>query len=94
MKRTLAFLLSLTLLMTIFAGCAHKQMPSPADPVTLNMWHVYGSQTISPLNTVIDEFNRSLGSEYGISEMQPIKSNLCSQTPNIYINTTNSSKWS
>ncbi|MBQ3258496.1 MAG: extracellular solute-binding protein [Oscillospiraceae bacterium] len=67
MKRTLAFLLSLTLLMTIFAGCAHKQMPSPADPVTLNMWHVYGSQTISPLNTVIDEFNRSLGSECGIT---------------------------
>ena len=67
MKRTLTFLLSLTLLMTIFAGCAHKQMPSPADPVTLNMWHVYGSQTISPLNTVIDEFNRSLGSVYGIT---------------------------
>ena len=67
MKKTLAILLSLTLLMTIFSGCAHKQMPSPADPVTLTMWHVYGSQTISPLNTVIDEFNRSLGSEYGIT---------------------------
>jgi len=67
MKKTLAILLSFTLLMTIFSGCAHKQMPSPADPVTLTMWHVYGSQTISPLNTVIDEFNRSLGSEYGIT---------------------------
>jgi len=67
MKKTLAFLLSLIFLLTLLTGCTHKQMPSPADPVTLTMWHVYGSQTISPLNAVIDEFNRSLGSEYGIT---------------------------
>ena len=67
MKKTLAFLLTLTLLMTIMAGCSHQQMPSPADPVTLNIWHVYGSQTISPLNTLIDEFNRSVGREHGIT---------------------------
>ena len=67
MKKTLAFFLSLTLLTTILSGCAHKQMPSPADPVTLTMWHVYGSQTISPLNAVIDEFNHSVGREYGIT---------------------------
>ena len=67
MKKTLTFLLSLTLLMTIFSGCAHERTLSPSDPVTLTMWHVYGSQTISPLNALIDEFNRSLGSEYGIT---------------------------
>jgi len=67
MKKTLAFFLSLTLLTTILSGCVHKQMPSPADPVTLTMWHVYGSQTISPLNAVIDEFNHSVGREYGIT---------------------------
>jgi len=67
MKKTLAFLLSLTLLMTILSGCAHEHIPSPADPVTLTIWHVYGSQTISPLNAVIDEFNRSLGRRYGIT---------------------------
>ena len=67
MKKILAFLLSLTLLMTIFSGCARERALSPSDPVTLTMWHVYGSQTISPLNTLIDEFNRSLGNEYGIT---------------------------
>jgi len=67
MKKTLTFLFNLILLMAIFTGCAHKQMPSPSDPVTLTIWHVYGSQTISPLNTVIDEFNRSLGREHGIT---------------------------
>ena len=67
MKKTLAILLTLVLLMTISPGCAHKRMPSPSDPVTLTMWHVYGSQTESPLNVVIDEFNHALGSEYGIT---------------------------
>ena len=31
------------------------------------MWHVYGSQTTSPLNTMIDEFNRTVGKENGIT---------------------------
>jgi multiple sugar transport system substrate-binding protein len=93
--KKIAILLCFVILMTCFSGCGQNGSTlSTENPITLTMWHVYGSQTISPLNTVIDEFNRSLGSEYGISEMQPIKSNLCSQTPNIYINTTNSSKWS
>lgn len=42
-------------------------MPGPQNPVTLNMWHVYGSQTKSPLNTVIDEFNSTVGREHGIT---------------------------
>ena len=67
MKKTLALLLSLAFFSTILFGCAHQQMPSPENPVILTMWHVYGSQTKSPLNVVIDEFNRSVGSEYGIT---------------------------
>ena len=42
-------------------------MPGPQNPVTLNMWHVYGSQTKSPLNTIIDEFNSTVGREHGIT---------------------------
>lgn len=30
------------------------------------MWHVYGSQTLSPLNDVIGEFNNTVGKEKGI----------------------------
>ena len=67
MKKTLAFLLNFLIFLPLLAGCAPAGMPSPAEPVTLTMWHVYGSQTKSPLNTVIDEFNRSLGREYGIT---------------------------
>jgi hypothetical protein len=37
-----------------------------ADPVTLTLWHVYGEQTDSPLNDLIDEFNETVGAEKGI----------------------------
>ena len=32
----------------------------------LTMWHVYGSQTESPLNTAIDRFNSTVGKEHGV----------------------------
>ena len=67
MNKTLAILLILTILLPILPGCVPDGMPSPANPVTLTMWHVYGSQTKSPLNSMIDEFNRTLGREYGIT---------------------------
>ncbi|MBQ9947530.1 MAG: extracellular solute-binding protein, partial [Oscillospiraceae bacterium] len=31
------------------------------------MWHVYGSQTRSPLNDAIDEFNDTIGRENGVT---------------------------
>lgn len=36
------------------------------EPVTITVWHVYGGQTDSPLNTLIEEFNESVGKEQGI----------------------------
>lgn len=67
MKKVIAIILTLITLPMLFSGCVQNTMPDPKNPVTLTMWHVYGSQTKSPLNTVIDEFNSSLGSEYGIT---------------------------
>lgn len=32
-------------------------------PVTLTFWHVYGDQTDSPLNDLVDEFNETIGSQ-------------------------------
>lgn len=54
------------LFLFLLPGCIDKKGPSPDTPVTLNMWHVYGSQTTSPLNDAIDEFNKSVGMENGI----------------------------
>jgi len=67
MRKAIAIFLTLIMMSTILPGCAQDVMPSPKNPVTLNMWHVYGSQTKSPLNIVINEFNSTVGREYGIT---------------------------
>ncbi|MBQ8790788.1 MAG: extracellular solute-binding protein [Ruminiclostridium sp.] len=49
------------------SACSDKTRPDADDPVTLTMWHVYGSQTKSPLNDAIDEFNETVGKEKGVT---------------------------
>ena len=67
MKR-IAILLCFVILITCFSGCGQNSTAlSPENPVILTMWHVYGSQTKSPLNDVINEFNRTVGKEKGIT---------------------------
>ncbi len=65
MKKIAVLFLSLIILFS-FSGCYENNELSPDDPVTLNMWHVYGSQTKSPLNDAIDEFNATVGKQEGI----------------------------
>ena len=67
MKKILAIILCFVMVIPCFAGCRQTDAPSPENPTTLTMWHVYGSQTTSPLNTIIDEFNETLGKEKGIT---------------------------
>ncbi len=67
MKKFFTIILNLTILLMCFSGCTQNTMPSPESPVTLTMWHVYGSQTKSPLNTVINEFNNTVGKDNGIT---------------------------
>lgn len=66
-KRILTLLLAAICLLPQLAGCSPQNRPSSENPVTLTMWHVYGSQTKSPLNTAIDEFNDTVGKENGIT---------------------------
>ena len=67
MKKILSILLGLVMLVSCLGGCSDRERPSPDTPVTLTMWHVYGSQTESPLNNLIDEFNRTVGRENGVT---------------------------
>lgn len=67
MKRSLA-LLCVLLMMTLLTGCSGgKDQLSASDPVTLTMGHVCGSQTESPLNELIDQFNRTEDKEKGVA---------------------------
>lgn len=66
MKKLLSLFLIGIILCSVLAGCSDKTRLYSDDPVTLTIWHVYGSQTSSPMNDVIDEFNRTSGKEQGV----------------------------
>lgn len=66
MKKFLITAVVFSLAALCLTGC-NAQKPGPKTPVTLTMWHVYGSQTQSPLNLMIDEFNNTVGKENGIA---------------------------
>ena len=51
-----------------------------SEPVTLTLWHVYGGETNSPLNDLVDEFNATVGKENGIR----VKVELVSNTNSIH----------
>ena len=63
MKRYIPILLCLVLLLSA-AGCKTAR---EEQPITLTIWHVYGGQTDSPLNDLIEEFNQTVGKEQNIA---------------------------
>ncbi|MBQ8786393.1 MAG: carbohydrate ABC transporter substrate-binding protein [Oscillospiraceae bacterium] len=67
MKKIIALVLTFAITAVYFSGCSDKSKPDADNPVTLTMWHVYGSQTKSPLNDAIDEFNDTVGRENGVT---------------------------
>ena len=61
-KSCLFFVVFLSLLLT---ACGNNNKKK--EPVVLTIWHVYGGQTDSPLNNMIEEFNNTVGLEKGIN---------------------------
>ena len=66
-RRIITFMLAAICVLSQLTGCTPADRPSSVNPVTLTIWHVYGSQTKSPFNTAIDEFNNTVGKENGIT---------------------------
>ena len=66
MKKLLSFFLIGLMLCFALTGCSDKPKLDPDNPVTLTMWHVYGEQADSPMNRLIEEFNKTVGAEKGI----------------------------
>lgn len=65
-KKVLAVIVMILTFALILPGCGTKTQLDPEQPVTLTMWHVYGEQADSPMNRLVDEFNRTVGMEKGI----------------------------
>lgn len=65
MKKLLSYMLVVILSTACLSGCNKTELDK-SKPVTLTMWHVYGEQADSPMNKLVDEFNRTVGQEKGI----------------------------
>ena len=50
--RKIAALLLAVFILSCFAGCSGT--PKEETPTTITVWHVYGGQTDSPLNDLIE----------------------------------------
>lgn len=66
MKKFAALFLIGVIFLSLLTGCSPKTKLDPENPVTLTMWHVYGEQADSPMNKLVEEFNRTTGKENGI----------------------------
>lgn len=64
-RKHLALFLLLSVLLSL-AGCGEKSLLEPKEPVELTFWHVYGEQAGSPMDLLVDEFNRTVGQEKGV----------------------------
>ena len=66
MKKRLFSLLLVSALVFTLSGYGEKSLLRESDPVTLNFWHVYGEQAGSPMDLLVQEFNRTVGQERGV----------------------------
>lgn len=63
MKKRIFLLAALAAgLVLCLAACGETN----GDPVTVTLWHVYGGEVNSPMNAVVEEFNRTVGQEQNI----------------------------
>ena len=66
MKKILIIFLITSLLFSFQTGCTNDHGLDPKEPVTLALWHNYGGQMKETMDSMVDEFNETLGKEKGI----------------------------
>ena len=66
MKRILVCLLITAMLFGFQTGCSSDHGLDPKEPVTLTLWHNYGGQMKETMDSMVDEFNETVGKEKGI----------------------------
>ncbi|MBR3690653.1 MAG: extracellular solute-binding protein [Eggerthellaceae bacterium] len=64
--RLIGLTLILAASMCLFGVACSGGAKGSDEPIAVTIWHVYGAQTDSPLNDLIDEFNNTVGKEEGI----------------------------
>lgn len=62
-KKLIVFLIICLLLLS---ACSNNELPSAKKPVTINLWHNYGGLMKDTMDSLIDEFNDTVGKDQGI----------------------------
>ena len=70
-KRLIATCMTMAILAGTISGCGNAQSGKkvkldPANPVSLTVWHYYNGARQATFDTLIDEFNNTVGKENGI----------------------------
>ena len=65
-KRLFAVCMALVTAMGVLASCGGDGKLDPKNPVSITMWHNYGGQMQSTMDSLVDEFNNTIGQEKGI----------------------------
>jgi multiple sugar transport system substrate-binding protein len=65
-RKIISLLMMAGLLLLVLSGCKDPNRPSSKDPVTLTMWHNYGGDMQQSMDTLIDQFNSTVGKKQGI----------------------------
>lgn len=76
-RRYVSLFCVICLLLASFTGCGANKS---TETTTITIWHVYGEQSDSPLNDMIEEFNNTVGIQKGIA----VKSMKVSDTNTIH----------
>ena len=67
MKRRTALLLCLLMMMTtVFTGCGEETLFDAENPVTVTVWNYYSGNQLDAFDTLVSEFNSTVGKEKGI----------------------------
>ncbi len=66
MKKCIIPALLLAALIFVLSGCGEDTLLDKNEPVSLTFWHVYGEQAGSPMDQLVQEFNRTVGAENGV----------------------------
>ena len=67
-KRFCALLLAgVTAFSLLLGGCGKKEpQPGPGNPVNLTIWHYYNGPQMAAFDTLVEQFNNTVGKEKGI----------------------------
>lgn len=69
LRKYLALVLSLILCISAMAGCSAQSgtnLLDPAKPTTVTIWNYYNGDQLSAFETLVNQFNNTIGAEKGI----------------------------